>query len=294
VYLTLAVNYALGGLEVWGYHAVNLLIHLLAALTLYGLLRRTFLSDRLKERYGDVSESLAFATSLLWLLHPLQSQSVTYLIQRAESLMGLFYLLTLYAVSRSNTSKAWPRIAILTCALGMATKEVMVTAPILCLLYDRIFLASSFKEIFQKRLHLYLGLGASWGILAGTYLDQVASDIARAVGFHKITPLDYALTQPGVILHYLKLSFWPHPLCLDYLWPIAKSSQAIFPPLLAIGVLVVATLTALRRRPEVGFLGVAFFLILAPTSSVMPRARSAVAICSRARTKSFCNSLFRI
>ena len=271
VYLTLAVNYALGGLEVWGYHAVNLLIHLLAALTLYGLLRRTFLSDRLKERYGDVSESLAFATSLLWLLHPLQSQSVTYLIQRAESLMGLFYLLTLYAVSRSNTSKAWPRIAILTCALGMATKEVMVTAPILCLLYDRIFLASSFKEIFQKRLHLYLGLGATWGVLAATLFLQDPVALARSAGFgEQLTSIDYALTQPGVILHYLKLSFWPDPLCFDYGWPVAKTFEATLPPLFLIGALLVAAFVALRLRPELGFLGAWFFLILAPTSSLLP------------------------
>ena len=270
VYLTLAVNYAWSGLEVWSYHLVNIAIHLLAGLTLFGLLRRTFLTERLKDRFGSHAAGLAFASSLLWIVHPLQTQSVTYVIQRAESLMGLLYLFTLYSVSRSTTSKAWQWIAVFACALGMATKEVMVTAPLLSLLYDRILLSSSFRELFKKRLLLYLGLLATWGILGATYLHQSPSEVARAVGFHRISSLDYVLTQPGVILHYLKLSFWPNPLCLDYLWPVAKSPHEMLPGLLAISGLVVVTLTAFRQRPELGFLGAWFFLILSLTSSFLP------------------------
>ncbi len=100
VSLTLAINYALGGLNVWGYHALNLAIHVLAAWTLLGVIRRTLLLPRLRERFGSVATPLALAAVILWMVHPLQTESVTYIIQRTEALMGLLYLLTLYCFLR--------------------------------------------------------------------------------------------------------------------------------------------------------------------------------------------------
>ena len=103
--LSLAINYALGGYDVWGYHALNLTIHVLAGLTLYGVVRRTLHRPRLRERFGATANGLALATAVLWTVHPLQTASVTYIIQRAESLMGLFYLLTLYGFIRGVESQ---------------------------------------------------------------------------------------------------------------------------------------------------------------------------------------------
>jgi len=105
VNLSLALNYAVGGLKVWGYHATNLAIHILAGLTLFGIVRRTLL----RQGYGghtllrlDSATALAFTVALLWVVHPLQTESVTSIIQRTESLMGLFYLLTLYCFIRGG------------------------------------------------------------------------------------------------------------------------------------------------------------------------------------------------
>jgi tetratricopeptide (TPR) repeat protein len=89
-------------------------------------------------------------------------------------------------------------------------------------------------------------------------------------GYKGVTPLVYALSQPGVIVHYLRLSLWPHPLCLDYAWPPARSAAAIVLPGLVIAVMLVLTLWAMRRKPKLGFAGACFFLILAPTSSFIP------------------------
>ena len=93
--LSLAINYAISGTAVWSYHALNLAIHVLAGLTLFGIVRRT-----LAPRAGPAASLIAFSAALLWTLHPLQTESVTYIVQRAESLMGLFYLLTLYCFIR--------------------------------------------------------------------------------------------------------------------------------------------------------------------------------------------------
>src|SRR6266478_10167003 len=136
VQVSLAVNYALGGLNVWGYHAFNLAVHLLGGLVLFGIVRRMLQSERPRARYGASACWLALAVAAIWLVHPLQTESVTYLIQRAESLMGLFYLLTLYCGIRGVQSPrpgAWFLGAVVACGLGMGSKEVMVTAPIMML-----------------------------------------------------------------------------------------------------------------------------------------------------------------
>jgi hypothetical protein len=94
---SLAINYAVSGTAVWSYHAANLAIHILASFALFGILRRT-----LAARKARAFSMVALSASLLWALHPLLTESVTYIVQRAESLMGLFYLLTLYCFIRGT------------------------------------------------------------------------------------------------------------------------------------------------------------------------------------------------
>ena len=103
-YFTLAINYALHGYEVWGYHVVNLSIHLLTSFVLFWLVQHTFTVVDLTRHDQRLRWGPALAVALSWLTHPLQTQSVTYTIQRIESLMGLFYLLTLYCFSRAKGS----------------------------------------------------------------------------------------------------------------------------------------------------------------------------------------------
>ena len=95
------MNYRVGGLEVRGYHLVNIGIHLCTALLLYGVARRTLLMPRLSDRYRARAAGLAFAIALLWTVHPLNTEAVDYLTQRTESLMSLLFMLTLYASIRA-------------------------------------------------------------------------------------------------------------------------------------------------------------------------------------------------
>jgi protein O-mannosyl-transferase len=272
--LTFAVNYALGGTSTWGYHVVNLAIHIAAALVLFGVVRRTLLSGRLAARFTTSAHGLALAVALLWLVHPLQTQSVTYIYQRYESLMGLFVLLTLYGFIRAQDAprpNRWYAVSVTCCLLAMATKEVAAVAPLLVLWYDRAMVASSWREIVRRRGAYYAGLAATWPILAGLMLSQAHKFAMGGVLVVKnLTPLQYAASQPGVIAHYLRLCFWPTDLCLDYGWPVADTIAAIVPPLVFIAALLAITIWAMFRRPEWSFLGAWFFLILAPTSSVFP------------------------
>jgi tetratricopeptide (TPR) repeat protein len=322
--LTFALNYALGRMDVWGYHVFNLLIHTLAGLTLFGLVRRT-LASRLATRGFQISNLksktvegpataqseilnlrfempeatlLALAVAVIWTVHPLQTEAVTYISQRAESLMGLFYLLTLYCFVRftdetgerqqargersehgsppnsavqsfSSSVLSWRLASIFFCFLGATTKEIIVTAPVMVLLYDRTFVAGSFREAWRQRWRYYLGLAATWLLLARlmTGLTQ------RGVGFgDTVNWWNYALTSCRSVGLYLKLAIWPHPLVFDYGTNtiVVQHAAEIAPYALLLAVLLAGTAIALWRWPVVGFAGVWLFLILAPTSSVVP------------------------
>jgi protein O-mannosyl-transferase len=329
--LSFAANHALSGNRVWSYHAVNLLIHLGAGLALFGIVRRTLRwsaltpmrfsagnaaqrievgpSPRLRPAGNALHPLLiAFAVALLWTVHPLQTEAVTYIVQRAESLMGLFYLLTLYCFIRGaerdergrssfapssgasvsveatpedekaarHAALFWFGLSCLACLFGMATKEVMATAPLMVLFYDRTFLAGTFREAWRRRWGIYVALAATWLPLA--YL--VASgggNRGGSVGFGlPVAWWAYGLTQFQAVARYLWLSLWPHPLVFEYGLFWVEGAGEVIPYAVPVLLLLGATIWLLVRPSSVGssarglgFLGAWFFGILAP-SSLMP------------------------
>jgi len=343
--LTFALNYALGGMNPWGYHVFNLLVHTLAGLTLFGIVRRT-LTSRLAPRSSQISDFqskrvegpataqaeisnlrseilegapptvLALAVTVIWVVHPLLTQAVTFISERAESLMGLFYLLTLYCfirgverhqaseirdqekefkiqatrprssgltpdasrlpVRRSFSEGGWFTASIFACLLGVLTKETIVTAPVLVLLYDRTFVAGSFREAWRRHWRYYLGLAITWLVLARLMFDLNQ----RGAGFEEgVSSWNYALTSCRSVVLYLKLAFWPHPLVFDYGSKaiIVQHAVEIVPQVLVLASLLVGTAIALRCWPAVGFAGAWFFIILSPSSSVVPVAFQPIA-----------------
>jgi tetratricopeptide (TPR) repeat protein len=186
--------------------------------------------------------------------------------------MGFFYLLTLYTMIRAMTSRraaVWSVVSVLCCGLGMATKEVMVTAPIIVLLYDRAFGAGSLATALRRRWGLYAGLAATWGIFAA--LMWIYPHPSQKVGFSSdISVLDYAMNQFIVIVHYIRLSLWPAKLCLHYGWPVVKTWDQLVPSILIISSMLGITVWGLIRNRSWSYLGVWFFGILAPTSSFVP------------------------
>src|SRR5882672_546319 len=125
VNVSLAINYGIGALDTTGYHIWNLAVHVASALLLFGIVRRT-LSSRTVFRDALFSDGVALVAALTWMVHPLLSEAVDYVTQRSESMMGLFFLLTLYAAIRARDQRGampWQMVSIASCALGMATKE---------------------------------------------------------------------------------------------------------------------------------------------------------------------------
>lgn len=279
-----AVNHALGGTNPWGYHLGNLGIHLAAGLALFGVVRRTLLGPVLAPRFRDAAWEIALAAAALWLLHPLQTESVTYVIQRAESLVGLLYLLTLYAFIRATATppsgpgknSGWLAVSVAACALGMLAKEVMATAPLAVLLYDRGFVAGSWTNAWAVRRRYYVALALTWLPLAG--LVFATSGRGSTAGFGgAIGPLDYALTQVQAVGLYLRLAVWPSPLVLDYGKDVVRQWNDILLPALVLLPLLGVSLWSAGRGRAAGFCGVFFFLALAPSSSVVPVATQTMA-----------------
>jgi hypothetical protein len=271
VNLSLALNYAAHGLDVRGFHIVNIALHLICALLAFGLIRRTLLLPHFGGPPGEHAETFAFAAALIWAVHPLNSEVVDYMTQRSESMMAAFLLLTVFAANRSMTGSrtgAWQTVAALSGALGMLCKETMAIAPVLVALYDRVFIFESWKDAFRVRRRLYAGLAASWIVLA-----VVVSSAPRAgsVGLSSgVSPWTYLLNQTQMIAQYLRLAVWPDQLVVFYGWPVPLTLGEVFPFALGLTVLAAATVVALVKVPVLGFLGAWFFITLAPASSVVP------------------------
>ncbi|QYM78141.1 tetratricopeptide repeat protein [Horticoccus luteus] len=279
VNLSLALNYAIGGLEVRGYHLFNLALHFAAALTLFGLVRRTLVRPTVRDLFGADALWLAFGIALLWAVHPLLTESVASVIQRSELLGALFYLLTLYTFVRSvedNASRGWAALSIAACVLGVAAKEIVATAPLVALLYDRTFVAGTFRAAWIRRRWFYAGLAGSWLLLA--LLMASNHDRGGTVGFGLgVSVWHYALTQCRALVLYLRLSLWPAPLVFDYGTSVAQTLGAVWWQAVLLVALLAGTVFALVRRPRVGFLAGGFFVILAPSSSFVPLATQTIA-----------------
>lgn len=265
--LTFALSHALSRLEPWGHHAFNLAFHLLAALTLYGVVRRTLATPLLCDRFGREAVVLAGAVAVLWAIHPLQTQTVTYLSQRTEGLMALCYLLVIYCFVRGIEAhpRLWHFLAVAACLVGAMSKEIIATAPLMVLLYDRTFITGSFREALRQRWRLYGYLSISWLLLAALVVE--VGD--RGVGFNLgVSWFKYALTQCEALVRYVSLCVWPHPLTFDYGPILVESLGSAFPSVILAATMIAGTLWAVIRWPAWGFAAGWFFLILAPTSIV--------------------------
>ena len=261
VNLSFALNYAADGRDVGGYHAVNIAIHVLCALALFGIVRRT-----------QPSRNAALAIALIWAVHPLATEAVNYVSQRTESLMAVFLVLTLYSAIRAAGEShrgRWTGAAVAACALGMGSKETMAVAPVLVALYDRVFLYASWREALRARARLYAGLAATWVIVAAL-VWSAPRNLSAGFTAHDADVFTYLLNQCVMITRYLWLTIWPRDLVLYYGWPLPLTPADVVLEGTLVIVLLAATAVALRRWPGIGFLGAWFFITLAPTSSIVP------------------------
>jgi len=266
--LSFAIDYAMGGLDVTGYHVVNMAWHVACAWLLFGIVRRTL--DRLPPTSMAPAADVALAAALLWAVHPLTSEVVDYTTQRTESMMAFFLLLALYAAIRAHAPapRLWTAVTVLACLAGTMCKETIAVAPLLIALHDRVFAFASWREAVRHRRRLYLGLATSWLVLAGMVS---AGPRAAVSGLDSgVSVWTYLLNQAVIVLDYLRLAMWPSNLVVFYGWPEMLTLGDVLPEAIAVVVLLGLTAAALVKWPRLGYLGAWFFVTLAPTSSVIP------------------------
>jgi tetratricopeptide (TPR) repeat protein len=278
--LAFSLNARLTGVTPESFRAVNLALHIAAGWALYGWMRRSLALPSLQRLFGEgLRPWVAAAAATVWLVHPLQTESVTYIVQRSEVLMGLFYLVTLYALTRGAAAPVghrWYTVSVVACALGMASKPVMATAPVMALVFDRTLIGGSFREAWRRRRPVHVALAATWLIPLALLSVPHESATSAGAGSGVTSWSAYLATQQGVVLHYARLAVWPGVLCLDYGWPEAVGWAAVAVPAAGVAILLAVAGWGVLKRRSWGYPALWFFAVLAPTSSVIPIADLAV------------------
>ncbi len=283
--LTFALNYYWGEHDVFGYHLLNIAIHAATALALYALLLLVFRLPRPRETIGDLRAPLALGASLLWAAHPVQTQAVTYIVQRMTSLAALFYLLALIAYLKGRETGGRGRIVWWLGAAGcgvlaIGSKEIAATLPFALLLIEWCLFDVDRRLARRMIVAAALLLIPVIVVAVLTVRDPTGASFWKQMTTHRstiqlFTVTEHLLTEGRVIVHYLTLLVWPHPSRLTFDYDFSISRGLFDPPTTALSWLLIlgaiAGGVALRRRtPLAAFAVLWFFLQLAIESSVIP------------------------
>jgi len=283
-HLSIALNYHLSQLKVVSYHLFNLTIHLSSAVLVWWLMLLTLWTPRMKDQLiAKDAKVIAFFAGLIFVTHPVQTQGVTYIIQRAASLATFFYLLSisLYVQSRrledqkqgSVISRLFYSGSLIAAVLAMFTKEMAITLPLTVLLYETCFLKIDKK---LKKKFFIIFFMTIWIIPLTVIMTKSiyvrGLQIVSATVPTDISPWEYLFTQFRVIVTYLRLLFIPINQNVDYDYPIAKSLLEL-PVLSSFILLILIFIIAIRiyskyRLMSFGILW--FFLTLLVESSIIP------------------------
>jgi len=278
--ISFALNYYFHGYNLVGFHVVNILIHLASGIFLYAFVKATFQTPTLRARYA-VSGWIPFFTAFIWLVHPLQTQSVTYLVQRMNSLAAMFYVLSmlLYVKLRLNTGShaKWPFWGgcILAGMLAFGTKEISVTLPGFIVLYEWYFFQGLSRQWAKHRVLILAGCGVFIIVISLLYFgNDPFARILNSYNNRDFTLIQRVLTQFRVVILYISLLIWPQPgrLSLDH--DIVLSYSLINPitTLLSMTVIIVLILPALllaKREPLISFCILWYFGNLIIESSII-------------------------
>lgn len=259
--LTLALNYFVHGFVVRGYHLVNLAIHLAAGLVLYLFVKTTLSLPALRSRYGAAAGGLAFAAALLWMVHPLQTQAVSYVVQRMTSLAALLYIGSLLLYAWGRTAAGFNRRflclagALLTGLLALGSKEIAVTLPVFILLYEWFFFRDLRLDWLAGNKRYAAAAALAVLLIALYYLGREPLDrITAGYDLRPFTMGERVLTEFRVLVFYVSLLLLPHPgrLSLEHDFPVSTSllePWTTLPAILAVAAaFALAVFTARRNR----------------------------------------------
>jgi tetratricopeptide (TPR) repeat protein len=271
--LSLALNWYAGRDNVTGYHIVNLLIHLVTASFLFLVILNLFKSPNLKGKYGDSQYFVALLTATLWAVNPIQTQAVTYIVQRMAAMAAMFYIIGIYFYIKARLQpRRWKQYAFFLvcllsygCALG--SKENAITLPIAIVLLEIVFFQDLSSARTRKRV-FWIAMGTGLSIVAmGTlfFLKGNPLSFLKIYAERSFSPLQRLLTEPRILIFYLTLIFYPIPTRLSIEHEIAVSTSLVDPWTTPISIVLIIALigvgvSLIRRRPILSFAMLFFFL----------------------------------
>jgi tetratricopeptide (TPR) repeat protein len=288
--LTFAINYNIHKLDLWGYHLVNLIIHLINAFLVWRLTWITLSTPVMRETSISRHRAIiAFLTGLLFVTHPLATQSVTYIAQRFALLATLFYLLSLILFiqgrlwqGNKNTALFFFSGSIISAVCGILTKEIVFTLPFAVVLYDSCFIKTSPWKLEVKDKSLIVS-SIMLAIFIIFFLMNFSLNIFNTVesiqGYsYSISMKEYFLTQFRVILTYIRLFILPYNQNLDYDYSVSKSFfqiKTFFSFLVLLGILLSGVFLFKKYR-LISFGMFWFFLTLSVESSIIPISQNVI------------------
>ena len=269
-YFSFALNYYFGGLDVFGYHVINFLVHFLTTFFLFLFIFHTLHLPLIKHRYGRHAYSLALLSAVLWAINPVQVTSVTYIVQRMASMEGLFYIMTMFFYLRGRTAETlkmriiWFGLSTLAFILAVGTKENAAMLPMSLLLYDVILIQGATRDALVKNLKYTVPCAIAVLLIGFLYVGDVLQ-FQQEYKPRVFTMTERLLTQPRVLLFYVSLLFYPISSRLTLIHDIELSRSLLDPitTLLSLVIIFLAVITAVlysRKTPLISYCILFFFL----------------------------------
>ena len=279
-YASFALNYYVGGLNVFGFHLVNFFIHYLSSVFLFLFIFNTLKLPLCKNQYENIAYPVALLATVLWSVHPVFVTSVSYIVQRMTSMAGLFYIMSMYFYLKGRMSKTKGKSIgfFILCALaGLAsllTKENAVMLPFSILLFDLLLIQGATKENIKRFLKILIAPLLLFIIVGFLYTGGFSNAFSGYAG-RDFTMYERLLTEPRVIIFYLSLLFYPIHSRLTLLYDIDISHSLLQPwttlPAILLILFIIATAIYLcRKRPLMSFCILFFFLNHIIEGTVIP------------------------
>jgi len=281
--LTFGLNWLLGGNEVFGFHLVNISIHILTAILLYLTILALCSSPRLVNRYRDRTHVIALLAALFWAIHPIQTQAVTYIVQRMAALAGLFYLLSIYFYVQARLNDIPPRRGLLFAAciisyfLALGSKENAAILPLALILVEVIFFQHPELPRTNRRIFLSAAGGGLFVFLTGT-LFFLKGDFFSFVNGYSIRPFtlgERLLTEPRILIFYLSQLILPLPGRLSIAHDVGLSRSLLnplttLPAIFLVCMLIGFGIWRLKKWPVISFAILFYFLNHIIESTIIP------------------------
>jgi len=279
-YASFALNYYVGGLNVFGFHLVNFFIHYLSSVFLFLFIFNTLKLPLCKNQYENIAYPVALLATVLWSVHPVFVTSVSYIVQRMTSMAGLFYIMSMYFYLKGRMSKTKGKSIgfFIFCALaGMAsllTKENAVMLPFSILLFDLLLIQGATKENIKRFLKILIAPLLLFIIVGFLYTGGFSNAFSGYAG-RDFTMYERLLTEPRVIIFYLSLLFYPIHSRLTLLYDIDISRSlwqpwTTLPAILLILFIIATAIYLCRKRPLMSFCILFFFLNHIIEGTVIP------------------------